>query len=31
MAPKDSREVLEELVVRRKIQIDGIYDMAMPR
>ncbi len=31
MAPRNSREVLEELVIRRKIQIDGIYDMAMPR
>lgn len=31
MAPGDSRETLEELVIRRKIQIDGIYDMAPPR
>lgn len=31
MAPADSREALEALVIRRKIQIDGIYDMASPR
>lgn len=31
MAPADSREALEELVIRRKIHIDGIYDMVSPR
>lgn len=31
MAPKDSREALEELVIRKKIQIDGVYKMIQPR
>ena len=31
MAPKDSREALEELVIRKKIQIDGVYEMIQPR
>lgn len=31
MAPRESREALETLVIREKIRIDGIYDMAMPR